>query len=95
MHIPMAYMPDATHRLQQYQKLAAADSIEEVQQLSRGWESSYGELPPETLNLCWMHEIPEFYVSFMALSELIGTKKKSFSHLMQRPSFYRCTRKNL
>ena len=57
MHIPMAYMPDATHRLQQYQKLAAADSIEEVQQLSGDWESSYGELPPETLNLCWMHEI--------------------------------------
>ena len=43
MHIPMAYMPDATHRLQQYQKLAVADSIEEVQQSSRGWESSYGE----------------------------------------------------
>jgi transcription-repair coupling factor (superfamily II helicase) len=57
MHIPMKYMPDATHRLQQYQKLAAADSIEEIQQLSKRWESSYGELPDEALNLCWMHEI--------------------------------------
>ena len=54
--IPDDYMPDIEDRLSAYRRIATATSRPEVRDLITGWEDSWGEPPPEVLNLGWTAE---------------------------------------
>ena len=54
--LPELYIEDVQERLQEYQRLAACRSVHEVRDVIGGWEDTFGEPPPEVLNLGWQAE---------------------------------------
>lgn len=54
--IPELYIEDVQERLQEYQRLAACRTVHEVRDVIGGWEDTFGEPPPEVLNLGWQAE---------------------------------------
>jgi transcription-repair coupling factor (superfamily II helicase) len=54
--IPDDYMPDIEERLSAYRRIATASSRPAVRDLISSWEDTWGEPPPEVLNLGWSAE---------------------------------------
>jgi transcription-repair coupling factor (superfamily II helicase) len=54
--LPESWVDDVGERLTEYRRLAACQTVAEVRDLISRWEDTYGEPPPEVLNLGWMAE---------------------------------------
>jgi transcription-repair coupling factor (superfamily II helicase) len=54
--LPESYMPELDDRIAAYRRLSAARSTAEVRALIGAWEETWGEPPPEVLNLGWSAE---------------------------------------
>jgi transcription-repair coupling factor (superfamily II helicase) len=54
--LPESYMPELDDRIAAYRRLSAARSTAQVRALIGAWEETWGEPPPEVLNLGWSAE---------------------------------------
>jgi transcription-repair coupling factor (superfamily II helicase) len=54
--IPDAWIDDVTERITEYRRLAASRTVAQARDLIASWEDTYGEPPPEVLNLGWLTE---------------------------------------
>ncbi len=54
--LPESWIDDVGERLTEYRRLSACQTVAEVRDLVTRWEDTFGEPPPEVLNLGWMAE---------------------------------------
>ena len=54
--LPESYMPELEDRISAYRRLSSARTTADVRGVIAGWEESWGEPPPEVLNLGWSAE---------------------------------------
>jgi transcription-repair coupling factor (superfamily II helicase) len=54
--LPESYMPELSDRIGAYRRIASARTTGQVRSLIADWEETWGEPPPEVLNLGWSAE---------------------------------------
>jgi len=54
--IPESWMPELNDRINAYRQLSSARTTERVRSMVSAWEDTWGEPPPEVLNLGWSAE---------------------------------------
>ncbi len=77
-HIPPAYLPELTLRLQFYKKIAAAENELELTQLEDELSDRCGSPPEEVLNLLRLKNLKILLKSYRVLALELGRKKISF-----------------